>query len=163
MTPTTPAPITADHDCTAFESGTPSLDEWLKRRALANHLGGASRCYVTCADNRVIAYFALAASSIAIAEAKGRFSRNMPDPVPVIVLARLAIDRTWQGKGLGRALFRDAARRALAAADIIGARGMIVHAISDDARDFYLRLGMVTSPLSPMTLMVTCGDLRGCL
>ncbi len=156
MTQAAPAPIDAGHDCSTFASGTPSLDDWLKRRALANHLGGASRCYVSCEGDRVIGYFALAASSIAIAEAKGRF----PDPVPMIIIARLAIDQKWQGKGLGRTLFRDAALRVLSAADIVGVRGMIVHAISEEARDFYLRLGMVESPLSSMTLMATCTDIR---
>ena len=84
----------------------------------------------------------------------------MPDPIPVVVLAQLAVDRTQHGRGLGRALFRDAALRVLHAADSIGIRGMLVHAISEEARAFYLRLWLVPSPLDPMTLMTTLSDLR---
>ena len=112
---------------------------------------------------RPVGYHALAAGAIDVAAAPGRFRRNMPDPIPIVVLGRLAIDRTWQAKGLGRALFRDAAMRVLQAADIIGVRGMLVEAISDDAKAFYLALGMVVSPLDPMTLMVTIADLRASL
>ena len=108
-------------------------------------------------------YYALAAGSVAVTHAPGRFRRNMPDPIPVVVLGRLAIDRQAQGKGLGRALFRDAGLRVLNAADIIGIRGLLVDAISDDAKAFYMALGMTTSPLSPMTLMVTLADLRAAL
>ena len=90
----------------------------------------------------------------------GKFRRNMPDPIPVAVLARLAVDRSQQGRGLGRAMFRDAARRVAHAADTIGIRGMVVHAISEDARRFYVALGFDPSPLDPMTLMVTLQDLR---
>lgn len=155
-----PVPITAGHDTTDFDSGTASLDDWLKRRALANQAGGASRTFVVCDANRTVGYFALAAGSVAIAEAAGAFRRNMPDPVPVIVLARLAVHRDWQGQGIGRALFRDAARRVIAASNIVGARGMIVHAISEEARMFYEAVGMRPSPINPMTLMVTMADLR---
>ena len=157
---TAPVPISENHDCSKFSCGTPSLDEWLRRRALSNQRDDASRTYVLCEDQCVIAYFALASSSVALIEAAGRFRRNMPDPISVIVLARLAVDTALKSKGLGRALFRDAAFRVLAAADIIGARGMIVHAVSDEACAFYEAVGMRASPLSPMTLMLTCADLR---
>ncbi len=95
--------------------------------------------------------------------APGRFKRNMPDPIPVVVLARLAITRDHRGCGLGRALFQDAAKRVIHAADAIGIRGMLVHAISDEARAFYLRLGLGPSPLEPMTLMTTVADLKAAL
>ena len=84
----------------------------------------------------------------------------MPEPIPVVVLARLAVDRAYHGRGLGRAWVRDAARRVVHAADAIGIRGIIVHAISDDAMAFYLALGFEPSPIEPMTLMVTLADLR---
>ncbi|MFM9976535.1 MAG: GNAT family N-acetyltransferase [Sphingomonadaceae bacterium] len=155
-----PEPIVAHHDCSAFASGEPNLDEWLRRRALANQTGDATRTSVVHDDGRVIAYFALAATSVALAEAQGNFRRNMPAPVPAILLARLALDRSYQGKGWGAALYGDAARQTLAAADIIGARGLITHAVSDSAKGFYLAMGMAVSPLSAMTLMVTCAELR---
>ena len=84
----------------------------------------------------------------------------MPDPVPVVVLGRLAISRTHQGQGLGRALFQDAGSRVIQAADTIGIRGMLVHAISEEAKSFYLRLGLQVSPVDAMTLMVTVADLK---
>jgi len=87
----------------------------------------------------------------------------MPNPIPVAVLARLAVDREWQARGIGRALFRDAARRVAHAADAIGIRGIVVHAISEEAKSFYLALGFEASPSEPMTLMVTLSDVRAAL
>lgn len=155
-----PGPISDRHATAAFDSGEPALDDWLRRRALRNEASGASRCYVVCDGDTVAGYYALAAGAVALLEASGRLRRNMPDPVPVVVLARLAIDRRYQQRGLGRALFADAARRAIAAADVIGARGLLVHAWSAEAREFWLRLGLDPSPLQPMTLMATLADLR---
>jgi GNAT superfamily N-acetyltransferase len=140
-----------------------SLDDWLKRRARANQVSGASRTFVVSRGNRVVAYYALASGAVELASAPGRFRRNMPDPVPVVVLGRLAIDASEQGHGLGRALFRDAGLRVLGAADTIGIRGILVHAISDDAKQFYTALGFEPSPLEPMTLMVTLADVRAAL
>jgi GNAT superfamily N-acetyltransferase len=84
----------------------------------------------------------------------------MPNPIPVAVLARLAVDQSWQGRGIGRALFGDAARRIAHAAEAIGIRGIVVHAISEEAKKFYLALGFDASPSEPMTLMVTLSDVR---
>ena len=148
------------HDLIGFSSGDDVLDDWLRRRAKANQVSGASRTYVVCQDNLVIGYYALASGTIAVANAPGRFRRNMPDPIPVAILARLAVDRRWQGKGIGRALFRDAALRVAHAASVIGIRGIVVHAISENAKNFYLALGFDPSPREPMTLMVTLADIR---
>lgn len=160
---TIPEPLRNHHQVDTFASGVPSLDEWLKRRAAQNQASGASRTFVTCEGTQIVGYYALASSAIAPSAAPGRFRRNMPDPVPVVVLARLAIARTHQGKGLGRALFQDAARRVIYAAEAIGIRGLLVHALSEDAKAFYLRLGLDPSPLEPMTLMATVSDLRAAL
>ena len=159
-----PVPLEAGHECEEFESGEATLDEWLRKRALANQMSGATRTYVV-RDGvaRVVGYYALASGAVVVAKAGGRFRRNMPDPIPVVVLARLAVDRGWQGKGLGRGLFRDAAQRVVQAADVIGIRALVVHAISMEARQFYVGLGLVPSPLEPMTLMVTVADLRAVL
>ena len=156
------APVLLDdsHSLDAFDCGVPPLDDWLKRRARANAASGDSHSYVACDSGRVVGYYALAAGAVAVTATPGRFRRNMPDPIPVIVLGRLAVDRAWVGQGLGRGLFRDAGQRALQAAGIIGVRGVLVDAISDDAKAFYLALGMVESPLAPMTLMMTLADLR---
>ncbi|MGE0055181.1 MAG: GNAT family N-acetyltransferase [Hyphomicrobium sp.] len=159
------APILLDDsdDLGAFDCGVPPLDEWLKRRARANAVSGASHTYVACEGSKVVGYYALAAGAVEVTVAPGRFRRNMPDPIPIIVLGRLAIDRSQQGRGLGRALFRDASLRVLQAAAIVGVRSVLVDAISDDAKAFYLTLGMTVSPLDPMTLMVTLSDLRASL
>ncbi|HYW42829.1 MAG TPA: GNAT family N-acetyltransferase [Bryobacteraceae bacterium] len=141
----------------------PALDDWLLRRARANQVSGASRTYVVCEGKRVVGYYALASGAIAQVTAPGRFRRNMPDPVPVAVLARLAVDRRRQGRGLGRAMFRDAARRVAHAADTIGIRGIIVHAISEEARRFYVALGFDPCPREAMTMVVTLQDIRAAL
>ena len=148
------------HSLVDFSSGEVSLDEWLKRRAHANQASGASRTLVICESMRVVGYYALASGAITVESAPGRFRRNMPNPIPVVVLGRLAVDLNWQGKGIGRALFRDAARRVAHAADAIGIRGIVVHAISEEAKRFYLALGYDPSPQESMTLMVTLADIR---
>lgn len=163
MTWTAPEPLSDHHGLDGFDSGVAALDDWLRRRARANQVSGASRTYVACRDGRVVAYYALASGSVMAAGASGRFRRNMPDPIPVAILGRLAIDRSAQGAGLGRSLVRDAAGRVLQAADILGIRGLLVHAISDQAHGFYVAMGFEPSPLDPMTLLVTLDDLRGAL
>jgi GNAT superfamily N-acetyltransferase len=158
-----PAPLADHHQIGAFNSGIATLDEWLRRRARANQTSGASRSFVVCAGDIVVGYYALASGAVDAAAAPGRFRRNMPEPIPVAVLGRLAVDQTRQGQGIGRALFRDSALRVMQAAESIGIRGMLVHAISDEAKAFYVALGLSESPLDPMTLMVTLADLRATL
>ena len=154
-----PRHITAAHDRSAFDSGVQPLDDWLKRRALANEESGASRTYVVSAGGQtVVAYYALANGAIALHAATGRTRRNMPDPIPVMVLGRLAVDKAYQGRGLGRGLLRDALLRTIQAAEIGGIRAMLVHAISEEAKRFYERSGFAVSPLDPMTLMITVAD-----
>lgn len=162
MTVSAPEPIAAHHDLETFNSGVDSLDQWLKRRALKNQVIGASRTFVSSTDGRVVAYYALASSAVTVEAAPGRFRRNMPDPIPVVVLGRLAVDQSQQGRGLGRALVKDAGQRIIQAADTIGIRGVVVHALSADAKAFYERIGFEPSPLDPMILMVTLGDLKAC-
>lgn len=160
MTPSAPEVLADRHILDGFSSGVASLDDWLRRRARANQVEGASRTYVTCDGDTVIGYYALASGSISTSDAVGRFRRNMPDPIPVVMLGRLAVDSRYQGRKLGRGLLRDAARRVLAAAGEIGVRGLVVHAISDEAKTFYLSLGFLQSPTHDLTLMIPIGDLR---
>jgi GNAT superfamily N-acetyltransferase len=155
-----PEPLSDLHELDDFISGVSSLDEWLRRRARANQVSGASRTFVVADRRKVVGYYALASGAIAVASSAGRFRRNMPDPIPVAVLGRLAVDRAQQGRGLGRALFRDCALRVAHAADTIGIRGIVVHAISEQAKAFYQALGFDASPGEPMTLMVTLADIR---
>jgi len=153
-----PEKLTPEHDVSQFDSGQPALDDWLRRRALANEESGASRTYVVCTGDRVVGYYALANGAVAHNVATGKTRRNMPEPIPVMVLGRLAIDRNFQGRGLGAALLRDAVLRTLQAADIAGIRAILVHAISEDVKKFYERCGFSPSPVDPMTLMITVAD-----
>jgi GNAT superfamily N-acetyltransferase len=158
--PSAPESIRADHDVAAFDSGVPPLDDWLRRRALPNEVAGASRTLVSGFGGRVVGYYSLAAGSVAHGVATSRARRNMPDPVPAVLLGRLAVDRSWQGKGLGGDLLQDAVLRTSGAADAIGVRVLIVHALSDAAKSFYERFGFRASPIEPMTLMITIDELR---
>ena len=108
----------------------------------------------------MVGYYSLAAGSVLHQIATGAVRRNMPDPVPVALLGRLAIDSRWQGRGLGQALLRDAILRVVGAAEMIGVRALLVHAISDEARAFYERCGFRPSPVQPMTLMITIDEAR---
>jgi GNAT superfamily N-acetyltransferase len=153
--PGVPAPLTADHDTSTFTCRHESLSVWLHKRALANAASGASRTYVVCDDeNRVIGYYALAAGSIASEAAPGRLRRNMPDPLPVIVLGRLAVHSDWSGRGIGSALLKDAVLRSMQAAELIGVRALLCHAIDDEAKAFYLKYGFAESPLDARTVLV---------
>lgn len=158
-----PAPLAPDHELDAFDSGVEPLDDWLKRHARHNERDGGSRTFVTCAGQRVVGYYSMAAGSVMAAAAIGRVRRNMPDPVPAALLGRLAIDRAWQARGLGSDLLRDAVLRAFAAGESIGVRAVLVHAISPEAKVFYEKHGFRPSPIDPMTLMITLGDARRAL
>ena len=160
---TPPTLLTESHERTTFSCGESELDDWLSRRALTNQLSGASRTYVVAVENRVIAYYALASGSVLAGEAPGRVRRNMPDPIPVIVLGRLAVDRRWQGQGLGRALLRDAILRSLQAAKIVGIRAILVHALHVKAAAFYRNAGFQPSPISETVLMITLNDAANAL
>lgn len=163
MSLSAPAPLADHHNLVGFDSGVASLDEWLRRRARANQAAGASRTFVICDGDDVAGYYALSSGSISTSEASGRMRRNMPEPIPVVVLGRLAISKDYQGQGIGRALVRDAAKRVIAAGDEIGIRGIVVHAISEEAKAFYLALGFLQSPISDMTLMIPIADLKAAL
>lgn len=158
-----PRPISADHDVADFDSGEPSLDGYLRGRALANHVEGASRCFVTCRGGRVVGFYALALASVDRADTPGRVRRNMPDPVPVILLSRLAIDVEDHGRGLGAQLLRDAITRAVAAAQIVGVRALLVHSLHDQAREFYAHFGFEPSPTDPLHLLLLIKDAEALL
>jgi GNAT superfamily N-acetyltransferase len=150
-----PELLNETHSLDSFDSGVASLDDWLRRRARANQASGASRTYVAASAGGVFGYYCLAAGAMTATDAPGGIRRNMPDPIPMAVLGRLAVDRSWQGKGLGRALLQDAVLRTAQAASIMGVRGLLVHAISESARVFYERHGFVASPANPMTLVLS--------
>jgi len=158
-----PAPIPRDHRLADFDCGELSLDEWLKRRALKNQASGASRCFVICEGADVIGYYSLSAGAIDHAASPKALRRNMPDPLPILLVGRLAVDRRRHNQGLGRALLRDAMLRAANVAGDAGVAAILVHALSDAAKQFYLSSGFVVSPLQPMTLMMTLETVRAVL
>jgi GNAT superfamily N-acetyltransferase len=153
-----PQKLSADHDISEFDSGEPVLDQWLRRRALHNEASGASRTYGVCAGRRVAGYYTLSAGAIAHIHAPGRIRRNTPDPIPVMVLGRLAVDKTFHGRGVGTGLLQDAVLRTLQAAEIVGVRAILVHAISVAAKRFYEQYGFVASPVDPLTIMITTAE-----
>lgn len=157
-----PEPLTVQHQFSAFTCGEPVLDEWLKRRALANQTSGTSRSFVVVDDaQHVMGYYALAAGAVAHQDASRSVRRNMPDPVPVMVLARLAVDVKAQGMKLGAALLQDALQRSLRVSQHTGVRALLVHALNDRARQFYTYYGFKASPVNPMTLMLRIDRLAG--
>lgn len=158
-----PRPIRSDDDASTFDSGEPSLDEYLRTGALSNHRDGASRCFVTCRNGRVVGYYALASTAIHRSDASGRVRRNMPDPLPAILLSRLVVDRKEQGGGLGRQLLRDAITRCVQVADMVGVRVMLVHALHDDARASYAHFDFESSPTDPLHLLLLIKDARAFL
>lgn len=156
-----PQPLTAIHVLNEFACGEASLDEWLKRRALPNQLSGASRSFVvTDPDNRVYAYYAIAAGAVSHQAATSSVRRNMPDPVPVMILARLAVDHRVQGIKLGAALLQDAVNRAVAVSQNVGVRALLVHALHDRAKQFYEHYGFQESPQHRMTLMLRLNTIK---
>ncbi|GHU19595.1 N-acetyltransferase GCN5 [Betaproteobacteria bacterium] len=150
-----PQPLATTHLLNEFSCGEASLDEWLKRRALANQLSGASRTFVVAdQQSQVLAYYAMAAGAVSRELATNGVRRNMPDPVPVMVLARLAVDSRVQGIRLGGALLQDAVNRAVLVSQNTGVRALLAHALHDRARQFYSHYGFQESPQHPMTLML---------
>src|SRR5258708_34661933 len=154
-----PEKLSAEHNVSGFESGEPDLDDWLRRRALPNEASGASRTYVVCTTSGiVVGYYTLAAGAVAHDRSPGRIKRNMPDPIPVMVLGRLAADRRHQGRGIGAGLLRDAVLRTSQAAEIAGIRAILVHAKTESAKRFYGRYGFMASPTEPLTVMITLAE-----
>ena len=150
-----PEPLSPDHQINSFSCGESVLDEWLKRRALGNQISGASRTFVVADSHKeVMGYYALAAGAVAHQDATRSIRQNMPDPVPVMVLARLAVDARAQGMKVGAAMLQDALQRCVLVSQNTGVRAMLVHALNDRARQFYEYYGFKASPTHPMTLML---------
>lgn len=160
MSVTAPAPLTAEHDFSAFDCGVPALNSWLQRHAIANQESRAARTFVVCADRRVVGYYALAAGSVVHDIATGKIRRNMPDPVPMALLGRLAVDRSAQGFGISAGLLQDAVLRVTQAADLLAIRGLMVDAIDDRALQFYEKFGFRPSTALPLKLMVTLAEIE---
>jgi GNAT superfamily N-acetyltransferase len=156
--------LSKDHLLSFFDCGKPQLDDWLKRFALANQQSDAARTYIIQRAGRVAGYYSLSAGSVRREESPARVAKGLArHPIGVILLARLAVDRSEQGTGLGRLLLIDALSRALTAAEAIGARAILFHAIDDEAAAFYKKFGFEPSPLDPRQLLLLMKDLRATL
>jgi GNAT superfamily N-acetyltransferase len=150
-----------DHFIGSFDCGKAALNDWLVRRALANQNSGASRTWVAVDDpgNRVVAYYASATASVLRSAVTGRAARNQPEDIPAILLARLAVDLEYAGQGLGAALLKHFALKAMEVAAVVGARLLLVHAQDEEARQFYLHYGFEPSPIDELTLMCVITDI----
>jgi N-acetylglutamate synthase-like GNAT family acetyltransferase len=163
MTP--PEPVAEHHDIQSFDCGKPTLNDWLKTESRkSQQVGGSARTYVVCTeDGRVIGYYALATGSVNREDAPGKVKRNMPDPIPVVIIGRLAVDESFSGRGTGAGLLKDALLRIVNAAGEIGIRAVLVHALDGSARNFYLKHGFCESPTNELTLMVGVQDIETAL
>ena len=156
-----PEPLADRHDVSSFRSGVLGLDAWLLSKARLNEAKGGARTYVACEGERVVGFYSLAASSVERRRVSSRVGRSMPEPVPVIPLGQLAVDTSCQGRGLGSDLLVDAARRALSAADVIGARAVVMQALDERAKTFYERFGFRPfSDREPLMLVLRISELR---
>lgn len=150
---TPPSAITSAHDLTQFRSGKEPLDDWLRIRALKNE-GRSSRTYVVAEGRKVIGYYCLSTGAEKLASVPSKLARNSPDPIPLILLGRLAVDENHQGKGIGAAILRDALQRVAQVSQIVGARAVIVHAIDQNAMAFYVKYGFIQFPAGSQTLFL---------
>jgi GNAT superfamily N-acetyltransferase len=158
-----PAPLDDTHDLAMFDCGEASLDDWLRRRARSNQAAGVSRAFVVCRAGFVLGFYCLAAGAVAVTAAPGRVKRNMPGPIPMAMLGRLAVGRSLHGQGIGRALLRDAVLGVLQASEVLAVRGVLVQALHADAQRFYQARGFAPSPSDPIMLMATMTDLTAAL
>jgi GNAT superfamily N-acetyltransferase len=156
-----PEPLNPDHVVPGFSCGKPELDEWLRKRALANQMSGGSKTHVVIEDGRVIGFYVLTSGAVARDTVGGRTRRNMPDPIPAVILARMAVDEKHRGNGLGSALLQSAIETTLAAARTIGISCLLVHAKDEEARSFYLHFDFEPSPTDPLHLILRLADVPG--
>jgi len=155
-----PVLLTKDHDRNAFDCGVPALNEYLKKYALQNQKKHAARTYVATRANRIVGYYSLAYGSVSLEEAPQTVKSGLPrHPIPVILLARLAVDSAEQGSGLGAALLKDALLRTIQAAEIAGLRAILVHAKEDPAKRFYEKFGFEPSPIDAYHLFLRFSDI----
>lgn len=150
---TAPVPLARAHRLDNFHCSHSALEFWLKQRALKNQEEGGSRSFVVCSGADVVGYYALAAGSLTHEQATGSIRRNMPEPIPAVVLGRLAVDLQWAGRGIGASMLKDAVLRTARLAGELGVRALLCHAIDENARRFYLHQGFIESPAAPLLMM----------
>jgi len=158
-----PVPISADHDVSSFSCGVEALDVWLKQRAMKSEADRYARTYVVCREAAVVGYYALVMGSVLRSATSSKLRRNAPDPIPVIILARLAVDTRYMGHAIGAGLLKDALSRSLQASGLVGARAVLVHAISPEAVSFYARFGFAEFPSGSQTLFLPIESIAAAL
>lgn len=156
-----PVPLEASHDCSSFDCGTRPLDDYLRKHALQNHQNRSARTYVSLLNDRVVGYYSLCAGSVRRDDVTQRVAKGLANhPIPIILLARLAVHQDEKGKGLGAALLKDALLRSLQAADILGCRAVLVQAKDQGAQSFYRKYGFESSPIDEFHLYLLMKDIK---
>lgn len=155
-----PAPLEASHNLARFSCGQPSLDDWLQKKALANQKSGATKTYVVIQNRQVIGFYSLALASINRAEAPGRMKHNVPESLPMMLLARLAVKTDCQGQGIGPGMLKDAIQRTVLVSQQAGVMGLLAHALDEKAKQFYTQYGFRESPMHPLTLILPVKDMK---
>ncbi|TPQ38574.1 GNAT family N-acetyltransferase [Bradyrhizobium guangdongense] len=153
-----PAPLSSSHDVARFDCGKIPLNDWLKHTALKAE-GRSARCYVATRRQSVVGYYCLAAGAVEHQGAPRKLRRNLPNPTPVVIIGRLAVDKEYQGKGLGRALLQDALLRVTKASELVGARAILVHAVDQESVPFYARYGFKSFPVGNRTLYLSIEEI----
>lgn len=162
---TAPEPLSPHHNFTDFDCGKPVLDDWLKKKALKNHAEGGSRIFVVTDEEtaQVVGFYSISAGSVTHDSVRGNVRRNMRDPIPTILLGRLAVDARYANQGIGTGLMKDCYKRVVSVADQVGVRALLVHALDEQSRQFYLHLGFSESPIQERTLMIRVKDIVAAL
>ena len=156
-----PTPLAAHHDASGFGCGEPALDEWLRSRARKSE-GRFARTYVVCDGTQVVAYYCIAVGAVERAGAPKKLQRNAPDPIPVAIIGRFAVDAGYGGRGLGRDLLQDAFKRVIAVSEIVGVSAVLLHAKSGAARAFYMRCAeFIEYPAEGRTLFLPIETIVG--
>ncbi len=160
-----PRPITEADDCSGFNCGEQTLDNWIRLRAIKNEKSGASRTFISIEreSGDVAGYYCLSASSLVHEEATSSLRKNAPDPIPVILVGRLAVDERFKGQGVGASLLQDALSKGVEASRTVGARAFIVHALSDAAESFYRKFGFNLVPASARVMYILVQDAEATL
>jgi len=157
---TEPTGLNSQHDISSFDCGHNALNDWLQEKALKNERGDASRCFVICDHNKVVGYYALSTGSVEHKETPSALKRNMPDPIPVLVLGRLAIDKNYQGQSFGKHLLKDCLLRVIAVSEHVAFKALMIHAIDEAAKEYYINFGFLESPTNDLTVYLPMKQIR---
>lgn len=157
-----PTPLSDQHDLSGFDCGKPPLNDWLRYRALRSE-GRSARAYVVAHGKLAIGYYCISAGAVIAKDAPGALRRNMPNPIPVMIIGRLAVDKTCQGQRIGSGMLKDALQRILGVSTTVGARAVMVHAIDNDAIAFYASYGFKPFPLDSRTMFLSISEIAAAI